>query len=171
LKSQEPKITGVNSTNKTSFVAKISKYTNYAERKSKISNEDYTNNGSRQISSIPFVTLSYGIALSESILDATACRRRPADEISREQFTTENTAKRFKSHIPIVNSARLNVYATIDDTGKQTARSSFFENTISVAAEKRDFETTFESRRVAAGSILWRPRAKSSNRDIRISNR
>jgi hypothetical protein len=64
------------------------------------------------------MTLNYGIALSESVLEATAARRRPADEISREQFTSENFTNRFKSHIPIVNSARLNIFATIDEHSK-----------------------------------------------------
>jgi hypothetical protein len=43
----------------------------------KISNDEFTNNGERQISSIPFLSLNYGIILSESTIEATASRRRP----------------------------------------------------------------------------------------------
>ena len=83
------------------------------------------------------MALSCGIALSESILDATASRRRPAEEMSREQYTTENPSSRFKSHIPIVNSARLNAFATIEENSIPMARSSFMGNTLSV--ERKDF--------------------------------
>lgn len=86
------------------------------------------------------MTLNYGISLSESILEATASRRRPADEVSREQFNNENIANRFKSHIPMVNSARLNMFATIDESCQNTARSSVYEGQ---HFSEKEFESTF----------------------------
>jgi len=87
------------------------------------------------------MNLNCGIALSESILDATASRRRPQDEITRDQFTSESSSHRFKSHIPIVNSARINLYATIDEA-KNTGRSTLMDNTNTISYERKDYDTT-----------------------------
>ena len=114
---------GVHPTKKSAFVSKLSTLSIYSEKKLKVTNDEYTNNGSRQVSSIPFVSISCGVALSESLLEATASRRRPDNEINRDQFTEENISNKFRSHIPIVNTARLNkMFATVD-SGHKTARS------------------------------------------------
>lgn len=34
------------------------------------------------------MTLNYGIAMSESVIQVSASRRRPTNEVSREQFTS-----------------------------------------------------------------------------------
>jgi hypothetical protein len=72
---------------KSFFSTKLSKQYLTIEKKLKISNEEFTNNGSRQTSSIPFVALNYGITISEDGLEATASRRRPENEIKRDKFT------------------------------------------------------------------------------------
>jgi hypothetical protein len=61
-------VSGVSSTKKNSFLSKKSIFASISEKKPKMTNEDYTNNGERQVSSIPFLTLNFGIALSESTL-------------------------------------------------------------------------------------------------------
>lgn len=92
---------------KSFFSSKLSTIIYDSEKKLKLSNEEFTNNGSRQISSIPFIALNYGILISEAGLEATASRRRPVEEVTRKEYIEENFNARFKSHIPIVNSARL----------------------------------------------------------------
>lgn len=62
------------------------------------------------------------------------------------------------------------MFATVDDP-KQTARSSLTDNFNTISVERKDFETTLESRKEMRGSILWRPRGQSQGRDIRISNK
>ena len=87
--------------------------------------EEFGNNGERQFSSIPYVTLSHGIVLSESTLQATASRQRPDSERNRDKFTLELEEHRFKSHIPMVNSARIN--GNLMEESGLTARSSYLD--------------------------------------------
>ena len=51
---------------KSFFSSKLSTIIYDSEKKLKLSNEEFTNNGSRQISSIPFIALNYGILISEA---------------------------------------------------------------------------------------------------------
>lgn len=46
-------------------------------------NQAYNNEGNRQVSFIPYVTISPGVSLSESAIKATIVRSRPMHETSR----------------------------------------------------------------------------------------
>lgn len=79
--------------------------------------------------------------ISEAGLEATASRRRPVEEVTRKEYIEENFSSRFKSHIPIVNSARLKL-SNAFEVEDLTARSSIEPL---VSAEKI-METTNESK-------------------------
>ena len=40
-----------------------------------------------------------------------------------------------------------------------------------MSLDKKDYDTTIQTRKQMSGSILWKPRGKSQGRDIRISNK
>lgn len=65
----------------------------------------------------------------------------------------------------MVNSARLNLHATID-VATHTARSSFVENLSGCPVYD-----TADSYGERMDSILWRPRARSESKKIRVCNR
>jgi hypothetical protein len=78
----------------------------------------------------------------------------------------EEQPSKFKSHIPIVNSARINFFTTLD--AEPTARSAIIEHPHSNSQEK-NLETTIESN--MQRSLLWNPRGRSEGKSIRVSNR
>ena len=69
----------------------------------------------------------------------------------------------------MVNSARMNHLATIDDAN-MTVRSALIDGNPSLINTK-EYETTYDScGREMQGSLLWKPRPKSESKKIRVSN-
>lgn len=77
ISTLQPRVAGVNGVKKNSFLSSKTK------KRLKMTDAEFTNGGERQTSSIPYVSLSCGVVLSEDSLAVTASRRRPVQELSR----------------------------------------------------------------------------------------
>jgi hypothetical protein len=68
--------------------------------------------------------------------------------------------KRFRSHIPMVNSARVNNPEINGVVDIPTTRSFFVDSDIDPIKQKM-IETTIGTNKEMQDSILWKPRARS----------